>query len=85
MHMKNARLYRATGFVLLLIIASSSILLFKSCELQNDCMMCKKVTYENGVKISETTPVKYCDEALDKILDEEDVTIGNRTVRWECN
>lgn len=82
--MKKTPIARVTGFVLFLVITSSSILLVKSCELQNDCMMCKKVTYENGVKISETTPVEYCDDELDRILDEEDVTIGNRTVRWEC-
>ncbi len=83
--MKNPLITKASGFILFLIITSSSILMIKSCELQDDCMMCKKVTYENGVKISETTPVEYCGDELDKILDEKDVTIGNRTVRWECN
>jgi len=62
----------------------TALFLFKSCELEN-CMMCKKVTYENGTKISESDPVQYCGLDLDMILDEEDVTIGNRTTRWECN
>lgn len=82
--MKKPLIAKTSGFILFLII-TSSMLFIKSCELQNDCMMCKKVTYENGVKVSETTPVEYCDDELDKILDEKDVTIGNRTVRWECN
>ncbi len=82
--MRKPLIAKTSGLILFLII-TSSMLFIKSCELQNDCMMCKKVTYENGVKVSETTPVEYCDDELDKILDEKDVTIGNRTVRWECN
>ncbi|MFO7922607.1 MAG: hypothetical protein R6U58_02835 [Bacteroidales bacterium] len=82
--MKKPVKSKLSGLIALFVIISG-LFLFKSCELAGDCMMCKKVTYENGEKISESDPVEYCGIALDDILDEEDVTIGNRTTRWECN
>lgn len=55
----------------------------KSCEL-DDCMTCRRVTYENGVVISEGSPAEYCDEELDDLLLEDDVIIGDTRSTWEC-
>lgn len=57
--------------------------MFKSCELE-DSMMCRKATYVDGALESATEWEKYSGLRLEEILDEEDVTIGSRTTRWEC-
>lgn len=50
-----------------------------------DCQKCKIVTYENGVKVEETSATQYCGTALDSVLNESPATVGNRTTQWECN
>jgi hypothetical protein len=70
---------------LIMLVIISVLISFTSCQDDEYCMKCRKVTYEDGVKTNETTAAPYCGTALDEILDSGDVTIGNKTVRWECN
>lgn len=66
-----------------ILFAAAVTLFLKSCELE-DSMMCRKATYVNGELESATEWEKYYGLRLEQILDEQDVTIGNRTTRWEC-
>lgn len=56
---------------------------FNSCE--EDCAMCREVTYDadNNI-VSEGTSKEYCGTELDEIESEEPVTIGGLTTKWEC-
>ena len=56
---------------------------FNSCE--EDCAMCREVTYDadNNI-VSEGTPKEFCDTKMDEIESQEPVTIGGLTTKWEC-
>ncbi len=74
---------RRFRILLAIIVAAAGTIFLKSCEL-DDFMMCRKVTYVDGEVESATEWQTYSGTRLEEILDEEDVTIGNRTTRWEC-
>lgn len=58
---------------------------FFSCELEDDCAMCKEVTTDaDGNVVEEKDAVEYCGTALDEIEAQEPVTIGGLTTQWEC-
>lgn len=61
-------------------------LMFSSCEeLFEDCQICRQVTYEGGVVVSERQESEYCGTELATILATPPVTVGNTTTRWECD
>ena len=74
--MKNV--LRLTGFLLILTFIGPS------CEQLEDCKNCKLVVYEDGVKVSETTPTNYCGEELTAKEDAEPVVVGNKRSVYEC-
>ncbi|TVR73237.1 MAG: hypothetical protein EA408_05195 [Marinilabiliales bacterium] len=81
--MEKINLTKKLAALFFVALFAAGSFMFKSCELE-DSMMCRKATYVDGVLDSATEWEKYSGLRLEEILDEEDVTIGNRTTRWEC-
>lgn len=76
--MKKKIIYVA-GFVLIAWSVTACESLFSSCK------NCKQVTYSSGNIVSEGSETEYCGADLIKIQAIADVTVGNTTVKWECN
>jgi len=53
-----------------------------SCE--DNCGFCKKVTYENGVVINESSETEYCGTDLLTQKATPDLTIGSLVTKVEC-
>ncbi|MBU0487260.1 MAG: hypothetical protein KKA07_07695 [Bacteroidetes bacterium] len=61
----------------------SVVFIMPSCE---DCRECHVVTVdENGNIISEGQDNEFCAQDLSDVEDEEPVTVGGNTTRWECD
>lgn len=69
-------------FIFPLFLVAISII--PSCELVGDCKTCSRVTYIDGVLVSETSAAEYCGVELAAKEAEPPVVIGNTTTRWEC-
>lgn len=54
-----------------------------SCGKEN-CEDCKKVTYENGQKVSEGDEETYCGDELEEKKEYEN-EVGNRREEYECS
>jgi hypothetical protein len=68
---------------IIVVVFIVPILLFTSCE-DEECKSCKKVTYENGTKINESEAETFCDAELEAKMLETAVTIGDKSIKWEC-
>lgn len=67
--------------VFLLLMAWS----FTSCDaLFKKCKLCKTVTYDGTIVVSETDEVEYCGADLVKKEATPPVTIGGLTTKVEC-
>ncbi|MCX6334793.1 MAG: hypothetical protein NT092_10915 [Bacteroidia bacterium] len=58
---------------------------FHSCEVLNDCKVCKQVTYVNGAWDHETNPTEYCGASLLTIEAMDDYIDGEIRTTWVCN
>lgn len=57
---------------------------FTSCEVLNNCKICRQVTYVNGIVDQEGPETEYCDAKLIAIQTTPDVINGNTRISWEC-
>ncbi|MFB6258637.1 MAG: hypothetical protein ABEH38_08075 [Flavobacteriales bacterium] len=51
---------------------------------KSNCEDCKKVTYENGQKVSEGSEEEYCGDELEEKKNYEK-KVGNRREEYECS
>jgi hypothetical protein len=57
-----------------------------SCDaLSKNCKTCKKVYYVGTTRDHEDSGTEYCGTELVTIQATGPVTVGNYTVKWECN
>ncbi len=72
--------------LLITVIIIGGLMSFSSCMLDEDCMSCyweKRDDNTNAI-VDQGSPSIYCDDALDEILNESPITVGNLTTRWIC-
>lgn len=56
-----------------------------SCAEESDCKLCKQTEYVNGVYTRDiVSQTEFCGTELTDTENEEPVTIGNTTTKWEC-
>ena len=60
-------------------------ILVNSCELIENCGTCSLVTKENGVEVSRTPGVLYCDDEYEAKKNATPVTVGSTTTYYDCN
>jgi len=60
-------------------------ILVNSCELIENCGTCSLVTEEDGVEVSRTPGVLYCDDKYEEKKNSSPVTVGSTTTYWDCD
>lgn len=71
--------------IIIPIVFVSMVFSVNSCGLlEDECKVCRRVVYEDGVFVSEDDEAEYCGVELIAIEGQQ-TTIGSQTLVWECD